>query len=102
MTPATAPARSKVEIGAAALDQIEALGVQIRQDHPLANLTTIKIGGPADYFAVVSDTHKLLKLVRWARVGDLPYLILGGGSNCLLYTSPSPRDGLLSRMPSSA
>ena len=24
------------------------------------------------------------------------------GSACLLYTSPSPRDGLLSRMPSSA
>ena len=24
------------------------------------------------------------------------------GSICLLYTSPSPRDGLLSRMPSSA
>ena len=24
------------------------------------------------------------------------------GSRCLLYTSPSPRDGLLSRMPSSA
>ena len=24
------------------------------------------------------------------------------GWNCLLYTSPSPRDGLLSRMPSSA
>mgnify|MGYP003325954327 CR=1 FL=1 len=24
------------------------------------------------------------------------------GSGCLLYTSPSPRDGLLSRMPSSA
>ena len=26
----------------------------------------------------------------------------GLGSSCLLYTSPSPRDGLLSRMPSSA
>ena len=28
----------------------------------------------------------------------------GGGlsNDCLLYTSPSPRDGLLSRMPSSA
>ena len=25
-----------------------------------------------------------------------------GKSTCLLYTSPSPRDGLLSRMPSSA
>ena len=27
---------------------------------------------------------------------------LGGIIGCLLYTSPSPRDGLLSRMPSSA
>ena len=27
---------------------------------------------------------------------------LHSGSSCLLYTSPSPRDGLLSRMPSSA
>ena len=26
----------------------------------------------------------------------------GTSFNCLLYTSPSPRDGLLSRMPSSA
>ena len=26
----------------------------------------------------------------------------GSGKSCLLYTSPSPRDGLLSRMPSSA
>ena len=26
----------------------------------------------------------------------------GRGKACLLYTSPSPRDGLLSRMPSSA
>ena len=27
---------------------------------------------------------------------------IGAGTSCLLYTSPSPRDGLLSRMPSSA
>mgnify|MGYP003375999021 CR=1 FL=1 len=31
---------------------------------------------------------------------ELGALVEGGG--CLLYTSPSPRDGLLSRMPSSA
>ena len=29
-------------------------------------------------------------------------LLIGDGMGCLLYTSPSPRDGLLSRMPSSA
>ena len=46
--------------------------------------------------------------------GDAMYVILGGVADvlidtptgqiqvCLLYTSPSPRDGLLSRMPSSA
>ena len=40
---------------------------------------------------------------------DLPFwvsVLVGGGVvviySCLLYTSPSPRDGLLSRMPSSA
>ena len=60
-------------------------------------------------------------LVRGGRVKDLPgvrYHILRGNldtqgvanrkkrrslyGTCLLYTSPSPRDGLLSRMPSSA
>ena len=30
------------------------------------------------------------------------FTISGLPGNCLLYTSPSPRDGLLSRMPSSA
>ena len=33
--------------------------------------------------------------------GDL-ILTIQALTNCLLYTSPSPRDGLLSRMPSSA
>ena len=37
--------------------------------------------------------------------GDLQqvkYSVATSSNNCLLYTSPSPRDGLLSRMPSSA
>ena len=36
------------------------------------------------------------------RKNELIELIGGGSYDCLLYTSPSPRDGLLSRMPSSA
>ena len=40
----------------------------------------------ADVTKIVSDIEKKLSKLR----------------NCLLYTSPSPRDGLLSRMPSSA
>ena len=41
-------------------------------------------------------------MVVSARLGTLIGLALFGIFFCLLYTSPSPRDGLLSRMPSSA
>ena len=45
--------------------------------------------------------------IRWALSEYNEVLVLGGNrgaktTGCLLYTSPSPRDGLLSRMPSSA
>ena len=33
---------------------------------------------------------------------DYERILIVGMGGCLLYTSPSPRDGLLSRMPSSA
>ena len=36
------------------------------------------------------------------RSGDIPLLVEHFLKNCLLYTSPSPRDATLSRMPSSA
>lgn len=60
------------------------LGVQIRHDVLLAPLTTMKVGGTADYFATVTTTDQLLKLVRWARSVSLPYFLLGGGSNILI------------------
>ena len=34
--------------------------------------------------------------------GWVAHVVVAKDSGCLLYTSPSPRDGLLSRMPSSA
>ena len=36
------------------------------------------------------------------KIGNLSHDNIEGSKLCLLYTSPSPRDGLLSRMPSSA
>ena len=41
------------------------------------------------------DVTMVVELTRTVRVKAL-------NEDCLLYTSPSPRDGLLSRMPSSA
>ncbi len=60
------------------------LGIAIEQNRPLAALTSMKVGGPAEYFATVQTVDHLLKLVRWARSQDLPYWILGGGSNVLI------------------
>ena len=37
-----------------------------------------------------------------SRLSPVDLVIVEGFKRCLLYTSPSPRDGLLSRMPSSA
>ena len=46
---------------------------------------------------VGSVSEKNTKNILMKNIGDAAI-----GAICLLYTSPSPRDGLLSRMPSSA
>ena len=57
--------------------------------------------------------RELKKARNYAELGKLPRdasptrshnrcQLTGRSKGCLLYTSPSPRDGLLSRMPSSA
>lgn len=60
------------------------LGLQIQRNVPLAPLTTMKVGGAAEYYVSVHTTDQLLKVVRWAHQVALPYFILGGGSNILI------------------
>ena len=60
---------------------------------------TVKTQRMFDYFGkpvmMLVDEEGILKQLPLNRTGSRFY-------GCLLYTSPSPRDGLLSRMPSSA
>ena len=56
--------------------------------------TTRMLGGDLDNAMVVGCALECLHVYSLIH-DDLPCI-------CLLYTSPSPRDGLLSRMPSSA
>jgi UDP-N-acetylmuramate dehydrogenase len=65
-------------------DETARLGITVEQDVPLAPYTTIKVGGPAQHFATVNTVDQLIKLVRWARRVELPYFLLGGGSNMLI------------------
>jgi UDP-N-acetylmuramate dehydrogenase len=50
----------------------------------LAPLTTLKLGGPARFFARVTDETELLEAVGFARGRGLPLFVLGGGSNLVV------------------
>ena len=62
----------------------------------LRDLTTLRLGGPADDFVEATTEAELVEAVRDADARGVPVLLVAGGSNlvvsCLLYTSPSPRD----------
>ena len=51
---------------------------------------------------VLYDLGHLSSIEPYARLYNQGYIMADAFKDCLLYTSPSPRDGLLSRMPSSA
>ena len=79
-------------IGAALLSTFAATSLQAQDASTVitsVNGTDITLGH------VIASHARLPQQYR-----DLPPEVLFQG--CLLYTSPSPRDGLLSRMPSSA
>ncbi len=63
------------------------------ENEPLANHTNFKIGGPARYFFIAENEEDLVKAVKAAKELNLPYFILGGGSNILV--SDEGFDGLV-------
>ncbi len=50
----------------------------------LKDYTTFKIGGEAKFFCVAKNTDELMEAVIFARKEDIPFLVLGGGSNMLI------------------
>lgn len=57
---------------------------KFRENVPLAEKTTFKVGGTAEYYCEVNDKKALIKAIRFAKRNKLPIFILGGGSNVLL------------------
>ncbi len=54
------------------------------RNEPLARHTTLRIGGPAEYFVRVDSREELIKAIQWARIQHLEIFILGNGSNILV------------------
>lgn len=69
------------------------LGRDLKEDVPLAPLTTIKIGGTAALFYPAHSASELVTAVEHARELDLPFWLLGGGSNLVI--SDDGLDGLV-------
>ncbi len=55
----------------------------IKKNEPLSNHCTFRIGGPADFFYTAKSTDKIPQLIEKAKTANIPYFILGGGSNIL-------------------
>ena len=83
---ATAPAASPPAFDAIAIgtDIQRRIGVKTSRDEPLARFTTMRVGGPADLFAVVHNPFELRALVKFARARSIPYTLLGRGSNIVI------------------
>ena len=58
----------------------------------MQKINTVVVGGGQAGLAISEHLNN----------NNIPHIIFEKNRFCLLYTSPSPRDGLLSRMPSSA
>lgn len=57
--------------------------MDIHTNTPLKNLTTMRIGGPARFFAEAHTTQELQELYQNAQAKQIPVFILGGGSNVI-------------------
>ena len=56
----------------------------VRQEEPLAAYTTFRVGGPAKVLVTVENREQLQKIMRYLKLAELPYFILGNGSNLLV------------------
>ncbi len=62
-------------------------GLTVKIDEPLARYTTMKIGGPADYFLDVETSPALIETLRALGRHRIPFCLLGKGSNVLVSDS---------------
>jgi len=67
------------------VDQLHAkFGDMVKENVPLAPYTSVRIGGPADIFITVDTIAELVRVVKFLWKNDMPFVMLGGGSNILV------------------
>jgi UDP-N-acetylenolpyruvoylglucosamine reductase len=56
----------------------------VARDYALARLTTVRTGGPADWFARAGSDQRLAELLAWAQAEGIEVGVVGSGSNLLV------------------
>lgn len=56
----------------------------VKQNEIMTPHTTLKIGGPADFYIAPASIDELIQSVRFAAQKCIPYTVIGGGSNVLI------------------
>jgi UDP-N-acetylenolpyruvoylglucosamine reductase len=56
----------------------------VERDYQLSRLTTVRAGGPADFFARPETEDQVIELLAWAEEEGLPIGVVGSGSNLLI------------------
>ena len=63
---------------------IAKFGEMVKENAPLAPFTSARIGGPADLFVTVDSVAALARVVKFLWKNELPFIVIGGGSNILV------------------
>ena len=56
----------------------------VKQQEPMSRHTTFRIGGPADFYLCPHSTKEVQEIVEICKEENLPYFVLGNGSNLLV------------------
>ena len=59
-------------------------GDKVKENVPLAPYTSARIGGPADIFITVDTAPEMARIVKTLWKYEMPFTLLGGGSNVLV------------------
>jgi UDP-N-acetylmuramate--L-alanine ligase/UDP-N-acetylenolpyruvoylglucosamine reductase len=59
-------------------------GSRVARDEPMSQHTTIRVGGPAEYWVEPFDDNDLVKLLKFCHERELPVTVIGRGSNLLV------------------
>ncbi|MCK5507741.1 MAG: UDP-N-acetylmuramate dehydrogenase [Desulfobacterales bacterium] len=59
----------------------------VRFDESMAKHTSLRVGGAADAFVMPEKLEELMELIKWSRQNDIPYLVIGDGTNLLVKDS---------------